>query len=106
MFGDIKGEARWCYFHGKGNLGVTLWCSSVGNCLTHTNITSFTFYNDFIIKSKKYKKVKCLCFHLVKFTFFYITEVSMGMPLFAHATLSYVSEQNTRISTLSPYLIV
>ena len=25
--------------------------------------TSFTFYNDFIIKSKKYKNVKCLCFH-------------------------------------------
>ena len=28
------------------------------------------FYNDFIIKSKRYKTVKCLCFHFVKFTFF------------------------------------
>ena len=27
------------------------------------------FYNDFIIKSKRYKKLKCLCFHLEKFSF-------------------------------------
>ena len=29
----------------------------VGSCFTHTNITSFTFYDEFIIKSKRYKKV-------------------------------------------------
>ena len=75
----------------------------IGNCFTHTNITSFTFYNDFIIKSKNYKKAKCFCFHFVKFTFFYIFKVSMRMRLFAHATLPYVSEQNTRISTTCYY---
>ena len=41
-----------------------------------------------------------------KIHFFYISEVSMRMRLVAHATLSYVSEQNTQIFTLSPYLIV
>ena len=41
-----------------------------------------------------------------KIHFFYISKVSMRMFLFAHVTLSYVSEQNTRISTLSLYLIV
>ena len=78
----------------------------VGNCFTHTNINGFTIYNDFIIKSKKHKKVNCLCFHLVKSTFLCISEVPMRMRLFAHATLSYVSEQNTRISTPSPFLNV
>ena len=65
----------------------------------YKNITSFMFYNHFVIKSKKYKKVKCICFHLVKFTFFYISEVPMRMRLFVHATLSYVSKQNLWIST-------
>ena len=44
----------------------------------------------------KYKKAKGLCFHLLKFTFFYIS-VPTRMRLFAHAILSYVSEQNVRI---------
>ena len=51
------------------------------NCFTHTNTTSFTFYNDFIIKSNIYKKLKCLCFHFVKFSF------PIARSLDAHASI-------------------
>ena len=41
-----------------------------------------------------------------KIYFFLYSRVSMHMRLFPHATFSDVQEQNTRISTLNPYLIV
>ena len=36
--------------------------------------------------------------------FLFISEALMHLRLFSHAILSYVSEQNTKICTLSPYL--
>ena len=37
--------------------------------------------------------------------FLFISEALMRLRLFSHAILSYVSEQNTQISTPSPYLV-
>ena len=55
-------------------------------------VNSFTFYNDFIIKSKKYKKKRCLCFNHVKFTFLYISAKFRYACIYLHTQLFHMCQ--------------
>ena len=71
---------------------------TLGNCFT-IQISLLFRLQRFYYQVQKIQEIKMSVIRCSKIHFFLYSEVLMHMYLFARALLSYVQEQNTRIST-------